>query len=172
MIELSEVQRIGQIVKPHGVSGEMAVTVPASLDWTDDLDCLVCLMDGILVPFFLESIREKSSTTLLVKFEGYDTVESTARFMGVTVYMPLRYVAEGNEDVPSWSSFLDWKVIDSVAGELGCIHAVDDSTPNILFLVRDGERERIIPANVDWIDRVDRKKKILYFNLPQGLADL
>ena len=42
MIELSEVQRIGQIVKPHGVGGEMAVIVPASLDWTDDIDCLVC----------------------------------------------------------------------------------------------------------------------------------
>lgn len=172
MIELNEVQRIGTIVKPHGVGGEMAVTVPASLDWTDDLDCLVCSMDGILVPFFLESIREKSSTTILVKFEGYDTVEATSCFMGVTVYMPLRYVAEGDDEVPSWSSFLDWKVIDSAAGELGAVHAVDDSTPNILFLVRDGERERIIPANAEWITKVDRKKRTLYYKLPEGLAEL
>ncbi len=172
MIELSEVQRIGTIVKPHGVSGEMAVTVPASLDWTDNLDCLVCSMDGILVPFFLESIREKSSTTILVKFEGYDTVEATSRFMGVTVYMPLRYVAEGDDEVPSWSSFLDWKVVDSKAGMLGAVHAVDDSTPNILFLVRDGECERIIPANAEWITKVDRKNRTLYYKLPEGLAEL
>ena len=172
MIELSEVQRIGTIVKPHGVGGEMAVTVPASLDWTDDLDCLVCSMDGILVPFFLESIREKSSITILVKFEGYDTVEATSRFMGVTVYMPLRYVAEGDDEVPSWSSFLDWKVVDSKAGMLGAVHAVDDSTPNILFLVRDGERERIIPANAEWITKVDRKNRTLYYKLPEGLAEL
>ena len=106
MIEQSEVQRIGQIVKPHGVGGEMAVTVPASLDWTDDIDCLVCSLDGILVPFFLESIRPKSNTTILVKFEGYDTVESTARFMGVTVYMPLKYLAEADDEEPTWSAFL------------------------------------------------------------------
>lgn len=172
MIELSEVQRIGTIVKPHGVGGEMAVTVPASLDWTDDLDCLVCSLDGILVPFFLESIREKSSTTILVKFEGYDTVEATSRFMGVTVYMPLRYVAEGDDEVPSWSSFLDWTVVDSKAGKLGAVHAVDDSTPNILFLVRDGERERIIPANTEWITKVDRKNRTLFYKLPEGLAEL
>lgn len=172
MIEQNQVQRIGTIVKPHGVGGEMVVTVPSSLDWTDELDCLVCSMDGILVPFWLESIREKSSTGILVKFEGYDSVESIGRFIGVTVYMPLQYVAQTQDEVPSWNSFLDWSVVDSQVGSLGHIHAVDDSTPNILFLVRDEERERIIPANTDWIDRVDRKKRILYFNLPQGLTDL
>ncbi len=172
MIELNEVQRIGQIVKPHGVGGEMAVTVPASLDWTDDIDCLVCSLDGILVPFFLESIRPKSSTTILVKFEGYDSVESTSRFMGVTVYMPLRFVAESDEEEPSWSSFLDWRVVDSKAGPLGTVDAVDDSTPNILFQVRDGGRERIIPANPEWITRVDRKNRTLMYNLPEGLTEL
>lgn len=172
MIELNEVQRIGQIVKPHGVGGEMAVTVPASLDWTDDIDCLVCSLDGILVPFFLESIRPKSSTTILVKFEGYDSVESTSRFMGVTVYMPLRFVAESDEEEPSWSSFLDWRVVDSKAGPLGTVDAVDDSTPNILFQVRDSGRERIIPANPEWITRVDRKNRTLMYNLPEGLTEL
>ena len=172
MIKESEVQRIGTIVKPHGVGGEMAVTVPASLSWTDDLDCLVCSMDGILVPFYVESIREKSGTVILVKFEGYDTVESTSRFMGVTVYMPLKYVAESADDDLEWGCFLDWKVVDAAAGPLGTIHAVDDSTPNILFLVKDGGRERIIPANEEWITGVDRKNRTLKYKLPEGLADL
>ena len=172
MIKESEVQRIGTIVKPHGVGGEMAVTVPASLSWTDDLDCLVCSMDGILVPFYVESIREKSGTVILVKFEGYDTVESTSRFMGVTVYMPLEYVAESADDDLEWGCFLDWKVVDAAAGPLGTIHSVDDSTPNILFLVKDGGRERIIPANEEWITAVDRKNRTLKYKLPEGLADL
>lgn len=172
MITQSEVQRIGQIVKPHGVGGEMVVSVPASLGWTDDIDCLVCSMDGILVPFFLESIRGKGSTSILVRFEGYDSVDSIGRFIGATVYMPLRYVADMDEDIASWSSFLDWQVIDSAAGPLGCVNAIDDSTPNVLFLVRDGDRERIIPANAGWITKVDRKKRTLFYKLPEGLAEL
>ncbi len=172
MITQSEVQRIGQIVRPHGVGGEMVVSVPASLDWTDDIDCLVCSLDGILVPFFLESIRGKSSTSILVKFEDYDSVDAIGRFIGVTVYMPLRYVADSDDDIPSWSTFLDWQVIDSVAGVLGTVNAVDDSTPNVLFLVRDGDRDRIIPANAEWITKVDRKKRTLFYKLPEGLAEL
>ena len=172
MIGQGEVQRIGQIVKPHGVGGEMVVSVPATLDWTDDIDCLVCSLDGILVPFFLESIRGKSGTSILVKFEGYDSVDAIGRFMGVTVYMPLRYVADSDDEIPSWSTFLDWQVIDSAAGVLGTVNAVDDSTPNVLFLVRDGDRERIIPANTEWITKADRKKRTLYYNLPEGLAEL
>jgi 16S rRNA processing protein RimM len=86
--------------------------------------------------------------------------------------MPLRYVADSDDEIPSWSTFLDWQVIDSAAGVLGTVNAVDDSTPNVLFLVRDGDRERIIPANTEWITKADRKKRTLYYNLPEGLAEL
>lgn len=172
MIELSEVMRIGSIIKPHGVGGEMVLSVPASLDWTEDLDCLVCSLDGILVPFYLESIREKSSTSILIKFEGYDSVEATRRFMGVTVYMPYKFVVEDESGQLTWNSFIDWKVVDEEVGPLGSIRAVDDSTPNILFLVRDGERERIIPANEEWITCVDQKNCTIRYKLPQGLAEL
>ena len=172
MIGQSEVQRIGTIVKPHGVSGEMAIAVPASLEWTDDLDCLVCSMDGILVPFWIESLREKSRTTLLVKFENIDTVEQTSRFIGVTVYMPVRFIAETETGLPSWSMFIGWSVTDATAGLLGSIAAVDESTPNVLFLVREGERERIIPANEEWITGVDKENRTIVYNLPEGLAEL
>lgn len=172
MIEQNQVVRIGQFVKPHGVNGEMALTVPETLDWTEDLDCLVCRMDGILVPFFLESVREKSATTLLVKFEDVNSVEDTRRFIGVTVFMPRRFVVENESDEPAWNSFLDWKIVDLNAGNLGTVHAVDDSTPNILFLVKDGMRERIIPVNEEWIVEVDSERCILKYNLPEGLADL
>ena len=172
MIELSQVVRIGKLVKPHGVNGEMVLTVPESLDWTQDLDCLVCSVDGILVPFWIESLRPKTDTTVLVKFEGFDSVEATNRFIGMAVYMPRQFVAQDESGMPSWSSFIDWKVVDEETGPLGVISAVDDSTPNILFLVRDGERERIIPANDEWITGVDRDSCTLSFNLPQGLAEL
>lgn len=172
MINLEELQRIGTIIKPHGVGGEMAITVPAALDWADNIDCLICSMDGIPVPFWIESLREKSHTTLLVKFENVDSVEQTSRFIGVTVYMPLRFVVHNDDEGLEWGTFLDWKVYDNSAGYLGTIHAVDDSTPNILFLVCDGSRERIIPANEDWIVRMDQKRREIVYNLPQGVVDL
>jgi len=63
-------------------------------------------------------------------------------------------------------------VSDTAAGPLGVIKAVDESTPNVLFLVVDGSRERVIPANPVWITQVDKNERTLRYNLPEGLADL
>ena len=35
MIDMNSLVRVGRVLKSHGVNGEMAVSVPASLDWTD-----------------------------------------------------------------------------------------------------------------------------------------
>lgn len=172
MIERNSLVRMGQFIKPHGVNGEMAMTVPEDMDWSEDTSYLVCMMDGIPVPFFLESIREKSRTVILVKFDDIDDIRKTDRFMGVTVYLPKEFHVVNEDEGLSWNSFIDYSVIDMKAGLLGKIDAVDDSTMNVLFLVRDGERERVIPANEEWITAIDSDKCQIVFELPEGLADL
>lgn len=172
MIERSSLVRMGTIVKPHGVNGEMAMTVPEDMDWSEDTTYLVCMMDGIPVPFFLESIREKSRTVILVKFDGIDDIRKTDRFVGVTVYLPKDFHVIDEDGELSWSSFIDYSVIDMKAGYLGKVEAVDESTMNVLFLVRDGNRERVIPANEAWITAVDSDKCQIVYELPEGLADL
>lgn len=75
MIREDEVYKIGMLTKTHGVSGEL------NMAFTDDVfdrveaEYVVCRMDGILVPFFMEEYRFRSDTTVLMKFEGVDTEE-------------------------------------------------------------------------------------------------
>ena len=171
MIELHEVQRMGYVLKTHGVNGELVVSIPADMDWAEDTDYLVCSMDGILVPFFIESIRGKSSTNILVKFDDIDSVEQARKFQGVVVYLPNEYVVNDLDEM-SWSTFIDYKVHDAVAGYLGDIVAVDDSTLNVLFLVKQGDRERVIPANEAWIESIDSVGRVIRYNLPEGVAEL
>lgn len=171
MIELHEVQRMGYVLKTHGVNGELVLSVPADVEWSEETDYLVCSMDGILVPFFLESIRGKSNTTILVKFEDVDSVEQARKFQGTVVYLPNEYV-ENTLETLSWSSFIDYRVEDREAGFLGTIVAVDDSTMNVLFLVRQGDRDRVIPANEVWIESIDSVERVIKYNLPEGIAEL
>lgn len=173
MIENDQVIRMGTFLKAHGVCGEMVLSVPEDMDWSEDLDCLVCRMDGILVPFFIESVREKSSTSLLVKFEDVNCIQDTVRFIGCTVFLPRKFaVCQDSGKAVSWHSFIGWHIMDVHCGELGTVTSVDDSTPNILFLVTDRTRQRIIPANEVWMTDVDWKRCTITFNLPEGLADL
>ena len=73
MIKKEDVFKIGHFAKPHGIKGE--ITLVTDCDLFDDSDDLfvVCDMDGILVPFFVEDYRYKTDSTLLLKLEGVDS---------------------------------------------------------------------------------------------------
>lgn len=171
MIKENEVFKIGKFIKPHGIKGE--INFSFENDVFDRVDCpyLICRIDNILVPFFIEEYRFKGKETALIKFEDIDNEEKARRMSGLEVYFPRKYYEEENSDdiEYSWNFFIGFSVIDKTAGKLGIIEDIDDKTINTLFLVKDGEDELIIPATEDFIEKIDAKKKVLYLALPEGL---
>jgi len=171
MIKENEVFKIGKFIKPHGIKGEINFSLEN--DVFDRVDCpyLICRIDNILVPFFIEEYRFKGKETALIKFEDIDDEEKARRMSGLEVYFPRKYYEEeSNEEIEySWNFFIGFSVIDKTAGKLGIIEDIDDKTINTLFLVKDGENELIIPATEDFIEKIDAKKKVLYLVLPEGL---
>ena len=142
-------------------------------DIFDRVECeyLVCLLDGIFVPFFIEEYRFRSDTTALVKLEGVDTSEKARMFTNVEVYFPKKYVGEeeDSDDIPTWNYFIGFKVEDVNHGELGEIVAVDDSTMNVLFAIEKGGEELLLPAHEEFITKLDKKKRLLTVEVPDGL---
>ena len=93
MIKKDEVFKIGIFNKPHGVKGEISFTFTDDIFDRVECEYLVCLLDGIFVPFFIEEYRFRSDTTALVKLEGVDTSEKARMFTNVEVYFPKKYVS-------------------------------------------------------------------------------
>jgi len=171
VIRKEDVYRIGQLTKPHGIKGEVAFSFTDDIfDRTDECDYLVCLMDGIMVPFFMEEYRFKSDTVALVKFEGVDTAEQARRFTNIEVYYPTRYAEESDE--LSWSYFVGFRIEDEHLGLLGEVEEIDETTINTLFVIRrpDGE-ELLIPAQEAFITDMDHKQRIIRMNLPEGMVE-
>ncbi|MDH6307583.1 16S rRNA processing protein RimM [Dysgonomonas sp. PFB1-18] len=171
MIKESEVFKIGKLVKPHGIKGEISFAFEN--DVFDRVDCpyLICRIDNILVPFFIKEYRFKGSETALITFEDIDSDRKALRMAGLDVYFPRKYYEEDSDEniEYSWNFFIGFSVTDKLAGELGIIEAIDDKTLNTLFLIKNEDEELIIPATEDFIEKVDPKKKVLYLNLPEGL---
>ena len=173
MIREEEVFKIGSFNKPHGIKGEISFTFTDDIFDRSECDYLVCLLDGIYVPFFIEEYRFKTDTTALIKFEGIDSAEKARMFTNIPVYFPKKYVAEEeSDDISSWNYFVGFKVLDTKYGSLGEIVAVDESTMNVLFYInREGE-EIIIPAHEEFIINLNKKERIITVELPDGLIDL
>lgn len=170
MIRKEEVFKIGVINKPHGVKGEVSFTFTDDIFDRVDCDYLILLLDGILVPFFMEEYRFRSDNMALVKFEDIDTAEQARKFTNVEVYFPKKFMDE-QEDVTSWNFFIGFRVEDVHHGYLGEITDVDDTTINVLFSIEKDGEELLLPAHEEFIIDLDRKKKVMKVDVPDGLIE-
>ncbi len=175
MIKSSEVFAIGRFAKPHGLGGELIFLFTDEVFDRTEAPFWILEIDGILVPFFVESYRFRSDNSALVKLDGINN-ESQARFLADRqVFYPKTYAdgfaPETTED--SWDFYLGFEIRDIHSNQsLGLIQAVDSSTPNVLFLVRKANTELLIPATEDFIHSRDVRQRILFMNLPEGLCDI
>ena len=172
MIRPEEVYCIGKFTRTHGVQGEMAMSFTDDVFDRTDCPYLVCSMDGILVPFFIEEYRFKSDNVALIKFERIDTNEAASIFTNKEVYFPKSYAEEAEDGEYSWQYFIGFDTEDATHGHLGELVDVDESTVNTLFVVeRPNGEELLIPAQETFIEDIDHEKRLIKFNLPDGLLE-
>ena len=165
MIRKEEVFKIGQFAKPHGIKGEISLVT--NCDLFDDVEdpCIICEMDGILVPFFIEEYRYKTDTVMLVKLENVDDEKAAREFTNREVFFLLEDADE--EDLVgdmSWDSFIGYTVIDERHG--------DETTINVLLQIDHHGNELLLPAAEELITTADHENKTLRVSVPEGLLDL
>lgn len=174
MIKNEDVYLIGKLTKTHALKGEM------NFQFTDDIwdrtesEYLICEVDGILVPFFLEEYRFRSDSTALVKFEDIDSADAAQFLVNTDVYFEKKYQDELGEDEVSLNYFIGFTMIDGDDdGIIGTITDIDDNTENWLFIVTrpDGE-EVMIPAHEEFISEIKQEERQMIMDLPLGLLDL
>lgn len=172
MINAKDVYRIGIINKPHGVHGELLFTFDDDIFDRVEADYIICMMDGILVPFFFESYRFRSDTTALIKLKGIDTEQQAKRMTNVEVFFPKDHAEELEDNELTWSYFVGFLINDVNKGDIGKVTDVDNSTINTLFVVDYKGTEILIPAQEDFIVDLDREKRVITMQIPEGLLDL
>lgn len=172
MIRKNEVFPIGKIIKPHGINGELSFSFTTDVFDREDAEFFIIEMDGILVPFYIESYRFRSDTTALLKLEDIDNEEQARELSGQTLYLPNSFLEKMNESDFTLDYFIGFTITDSHAGTLGTITAVDDSTENVLFIVDHNGDELLIPANDDFITQIDSENQTMHMQLPEGLIGL
>jgi len=154
------------------VHGELLFTFDDDIFDQVEADYIVCLMDGILVPFFFESYRFRSDSTALIKLEGIDTEQQARRMTNVEVYFPKEHAEKLDDNELTWNYFVGFLIKDINKGEIGKVTDVDDSTINTLFVVDHKGTEVLIPAQEDFMVELNRKKKVITMHLPEGLLEL
>lgn len=172
MILKEDVFPIGQIIKPHGVNGEMSFHFKSDVFDAEDLDYLIFEIDGILVPFFIVEYRFRSDFTGLIRFDGINSEAEARTLAGLDIFIEKKYLDKVEDIGIEPDYFVGFTIVDSQRGKLGCITEIDQSTENTLFVIGSGKDTLLIPVSEEYIQNVDHELKNITVQLPEGLLDL
>jgi 16S rRNA processing protein RimM len=165
MLKLNDLIKIGQTIKPHGVSGEILCNF--SLIFNKVPEYFILQDEGIFVPFFIKEYRLRGALGAYVKFcdvEGENYVKTLCK-KDIFYDKPIE-IQQDSEIKMNY--FVGFKIIDENFGEIGIIDDIDESTINTLFVVGN----TLIPVTEDFITKIDEAKRIIFTNLPEGLLEL
>ncbi len=176
MISSNEIKTIGRVTKTHGIAGEMVMQLDYDCD-PADFRCLIFDIDGIFVPFFVDSSRERSTISWLVKLTDITDDLQAAEFVNKLVYaLRNEYIfsADGENDDIIYYEDLEGFIIINDNQTIGRVTHVDTSTDNTLFHVSpdNSNSEILIPAHETFITEIDTVGHTVRMSLPQGLIDL
>ena len=170
MIKQDDVYKIGRIGKPHGIKGELTMMVEDDVFDRVEGEYLILLIDGILVPFFIEDYRFRSEQSALVKFCDIDTQERASELTGCDVFFPRSLSDSDDTDTLTWQEAIGYQVADDNSGKsLGTISYIDTSTANTLIELDNG---MLIPSAYEIIKDINTEQRLITMSLPEGLMEI
>lgn len=184
MIEEKDIIRCGKFFRTHALKGELnAMTDGVDADVLGEGYPVIVEMDGIPVPFYVESFRPKGTFGCLVKLEGIDTVERASEFVNKEFSLFRKDLAEYlgvcEDELEDEDDYVGWRVEVEGFGYVGRVSDIDTSTPNWLLIVTPDDEDDddiFIPFNEDFIKGLeeydDPERNTLVLDLPEGLLDL
>jgi 16S rRNA processing protein RimM len=132
---------------------------------------LLIMLDGHVVPLFLEKFVRRGVRGATVVFVDIDTPDRATELVGREFSIRVGTTATGSEDELCFEDLIGWEAeVDD--GRLGRITAFVESEFNPLIEIElDGETE-LIPAVEEFISEVDEGRRRVVFSLPDGILGL
>lgn len=163
----------GNIIKVHGVKGEVMVQV-FSDDLTDyeTLESVFVEIKQKQIPFFLSSFNFATQKRCILSFEDITTPEQAKPLVGADIYIPVSEMAEADESRLSYQAIIGFEVVDTIQGKLGVISNFFQKTGQDLLMMDYQNAEILIPVTEEIVHSVDIKTKQVITTLPEGLIEI
>ncbi len=165
---------LGKIVKKYGLKGELLAKIDTDEpEAYQNLESIFLEIKGKLIPFFLHKTSLHKATTLRFDFEDVNSMEEADALIGKNIYLPLDTLPELTGNKFYYHEITGFQAEDIHTGHFGTIKHINDRGPQAFFIVFNEQNDEIlIPVQDVFIHEVNRNKKTIYFNLPEGLIDI
>ncbi len=165
---------LGKVVRKHSYKGEVVLKLDTDEpELYADLEMVFLDINNKLLPFFMKETLLQKGNQLRVRFEDIDNEADATKILKKDAYLPLTMLPklEGNKFY--YHEIINFDLMDKRFGLVGKIKSINDSTAQVLFIVKnDKGKEILIPLIDDFLLKVDRNNKTIYVDTPEGLIEM
>ena len=163
---------LGKIYKPNGYKGKVNIylDVDDPLEY-ESLKMVFIDKNGMLIPYFINSIHILNNKAV-VEFQDIDSIEKAELISNSDLYLPLSELPELTGNQFYFHEVIGFSVVDKTKGELGAVCKIFEYPSQAVIQVFFKEKEILIPINPHVIVQVDREKKEIQIDAPDGLIEL
>lgn len=164
--------KIGKLAATFGLEGQLVLE--HSLGKKTSLKGLENIFieetKNSFLPYFIESAKIKNDKEIYLKLEGLTTKEEAGRFIKKEVWLM-------ENDFKKFSasaapiSLLGFMVVNENE-ELGEVCEVIEQPHQVLCKIMLNGKEALIPVHEHSLEKIDKKNRKLFLNLPDGLLDI
>jgi len=168
----SNYRNIGKLVAVFGLQGELILV--HRLGKSSSLKGLKTLFiedrKDEMLPWFVESTRIKGPEEIFIKLEGLDTKEAARKVLQKEVWLTEADFAQfAGASAPI--SLVGYRLIDG-AVDLGEVLEVIEQPHQVLCKIDLDGKEALIPIHEETLRKIDKKKRQVFVELPDGLLDV
>ena len=164
--------KIGRLAATFGLEGELilehSLGKKTSLKGLENI--FIEETKDSFLPYFLESAKIKNDKEVYVKLEGISAKETAKPFIKKEVWLSendFKKFAANAAPI----SLLGFMVVNEDE-ELGEVCEVIEQPHQVLCKIMLNGKEALIPVHEDSLEKIDKKNRKLFVNLPDGLLDI
>ncbi len=170
---MSDYIHIGTIVAARGLAGEMILVHEMGRQLTrENIPVLFIEKNSHnFIPYFVESIQGKNDKEVYLRLETVTSKETAQTLLKKKAYLAqeaFNTLVGPDSDL----YYLGFTLVDAKEKELGKIVEISRLPTQLIAHVDEKGNELLIPLTPQTIERIDRKKKIVFVTLPAGLTDI
>jgi 16S rRNA processing protein RimM len=171
-MDIRDCYKIGYILKPHGLKGEVTISIDEDVpNELDELETLFLAKGETLVPYFIDAISVKGDKAY-VKFEDVDSADEAKAISKHALYLPKSARPKSLRGEFYDDEITGFSVTDENLGPLGNITEVTAAGPNKLLALDHNGKEVLVPINSPFIISINKSKRKITVNLPEGFLDI
>ncbi|KAA9039154.1 16S rRNA processing protein RimM [Ginsengibacter hankyongi] len=164
--------KIGRLAATFGLEGQLILE--HSLGKKTSLKGLEHIFieetNDSFLPYFIAAAKIKNDKEIYIKLEGISSKEDARKLIKREVWLI-------ESDFKKFSasaapiSLLGFMVVNEDS-ELGEVVEVIEQPHQVLCKIMLNGKEALIPLHEDSLEKIDKKNRKLYLNLPEGLLDI